>query len=172
MFILGISGRKHAGKTTLARAFRDKHCMFAAILGFADPMKEYLSQLYGIKRDLLEDDEFKESIIPGTQTTWRKALVDQGVLLNSYGGTPYTDYMERVIRECDGPVIVADVRRPHEVEMLRRLGGKVIRLLRNPHNIVGQIEDELDNYKDFDLTIPDGTSVEVSVELARQLVLA
>lgn len=167
--ILGISGRRGAGKDTLAHHPDVIRAMgyIVEYLGFADPMKWFLADLYSVDVKAFRDERFKQQLIPGTQTTWRQALIYIGELMNGYGGTPFTD---RAVAEMRfGSWIVMDVRRVNEVDAIHELGGKVVRLLRNPYGDTAVIESELDYYEGFDLVIPADATIEESARLTVEL---
>lgn len=61
--ILGICGNKGAGKSTLAQLLLEL-VPGARTIAFADPLKEFVAQIYDWPREKLEDQEFKETPDP------------------------------------------------------------------------------------------------------------
>lgn len=59
--ILCISGWKNSGKDTVANYLRDNFGVTR--LGFADPLKDMVSDLFGVKRRLMDDQAEKEQPI-------------------------------------------------------------------------------------------------------------
>lgn len=61
--------------------------------------------------------------------------------------------ISRIVEDNVDLAIIADCRFPNEVEGVQAAGGKVIRLLRTPHEDNDESETALDGYEGFDLII-------------------
>ena len=130
--IIGLTGLKRSGKSEVAHYLQDRHEF--AVMPFAKILKETMTkvyglseaQLYGDEKDTVDDrydltprfimqkfaTEVAREVHPGTWVmAWERLLK----LEQSYGHTRF---------------VVDDVRFPNEVEAIRKLGGKVWRVVR------------------------------------------
>lgn len=137
MKIIGISGKAQSGKSTLASYLSEKYR--CKEYSFAEPIKQigkifYFehNQLYGSGQDKLEKNkhwnvsgreflqkigtevfrDFLPTVIPSMQSVWLNLFRIQ------YEMNPDIDY------------VISDVRMKDEVEMIRKLGGIIIRTVR------------------------------------------
>lgn len=142
--ILGICGRKGSGKSTLAKMLC---CLVpgARSIAFADPLKQFVSELYDWPMAQLEDQTFKEtpdlryprggtsgSIVHLTPrhamqqlgTEWGRACYEQTWV--RYG------LRRAQALEADGCplVLITDVRFINEGEAIAAVGGAVVRIER------------------------------------------
>ena len=140
--IIGLCGSIGAGKGTTA-AFLNEIAGFK-ILAFADAVKDTCSILFGWSRHLLEGDtiesrQFRETVdlyweaklkIPNF--TPRMALQNVGTELfrNHLNQDIWVYVLERRINKLHitDNVVIHDVRFPNEIEMIRRNGGKILRI--------------------------------------------
>lgn len=132
--LIGLAGYAKAGKDTCADALVSNG--FSRI-AFADPLKDIAR---AIGWDGNKDD------------IGRQLLQDLGVSLRDFISTSvWVERAEEAIEEIAGPVVISDVRFPNEVAMVRRRGGKVIRIERpgieavnghiSEHAIQGEVWD-------------------------------
>lgn len=176
MFILGISGKRGAGKDLLAN-----------ILGyqgfknhpFAGVLKERVRQDFGLSKEHT-DGALKETPILKmpkvtskpigfgvTETkieywTPREIMIAYGQFYRQFDTMFWVKKVFEKIRTLSDQALVtiSDVRFINEANYIKEQGGKLIRLERNPSlNIYkGVITDasecELDDYKGFDYTVP------------------
>jgi hypothetical protein len=172
--IIGISGKKQSGKSTLAQGLSGKFDN-APVVCFADRLRELVAELFAspvqnsyLDPVVLQDEKVKQSKHPCGKT-YRQLLQIIGtdyfrnlwpdVWLENYKyqiATMYPHYPY---------VLTPDVRFPNEADMIHSLGGLVIRLTRNPFDDKHESETALDNYKDFDLTI-DNRDMTIPVTIA------
>ena len=144
--IIGISGYKQGGKTTLAEYLKKELRPIVGhgcgIRSFADALKELVLRYwirpvcqddFGV--ELWDKEDFKQTKHPCGNTyrellqqigtdEWRKRWPDMWV-----------ENYKRALREITNPkfvVLTPDVRFPNEVKCIQDMGGKVIRLLRRP----------------------------------------
>lgn len=158
MRLIGISGRRGAGKDTLAARWQEEHPP-TAIVGFADCLKDEL-----IRRGLA----FGRNCY-GTQADKvfvRKLMQDARAEFGYGRGYVVAATVRRVedwrakgVAYC----LIPDVRYPEEVQAIWAAGGKVVRLTRTPHpEDAHESETALDGFKGYDLTIygndPDYTA--------------
>lgn len=136
--IIGISGKRGAGKTTVAKAILDGR--EGVHINFADPLKEIVVDCFGAATlDLHGADEDKAKELP---CGWS----GRG-LMQCIGETFRTLWPDcwvhawrvKTLRACaeygqELLVVCSDVRFPNEVAEIHRLGGVVIRLTRNVHD--------------------------------------
>lgn len=187
MKLLAISGRKQSGKTTLADFILRNRKEFFGVehgisLGWATALKIELSDKFNIPMRLLEGtDEDKNTLTtvrwkdlphfsrlnpveleinPEDFLTVRNLLQQWGTEVNRY-----TDpdiwvrvTMRNIERGKYDVVILNDTRFPNEVEAIKKIGGKVIRLTRNgkvPATHASEISLDKDNYdwSNFDAII-------------------
>lgn len=142
--IIGISGKKQSGKTTIANYLEEKYD--ASILCFADAIKDIAKWCF-VPIDMnvdMDTEEGKQTMLPCGLTVRE--------LLQTFG----TDYFRAIWPDCwlnayqKNPAILADmvitpdVRFENEVELIQSLGGKVIRLTRSPYNDQHESETALD----------------------------
>lgn len=166
MKLIGFSGKRGAGKDTLAAYLKRNSALLfgprATVkrIGFADPMKEIIINDFNVPaRIAYGDDTAKESFVPGTSVSVRKALQKLGETYNEIESGHWTRRAIKRLKELrdmfpvDTVVCVTDVRRANEIDAIRELGGKIVRLTRYARLDPHPTETALDNYSRFDLKI-------------------
>lgn len=135
--LLGVAGQKNSGKDTFAARFKlYVPCITRA---FAEPVKRVCQQLYLLSDIQLYDTEKKEEVDKRWGLSPRQMFQHVG-----------TDYVRRQInpnfwlqhfeiwyrQQPPGTsVVVPDVRFQNEVDLIHRLGGKVVYIYRPFHNV-------------------------------------
>lgn len=131
--IIGLVGRKGAGKTTVAELLKTKG--FEEIT-FAEPLKRITSIIYGFDYDMLKGDTPQKREIRSTvrDPVWNltgvEALQFMGtdVMRNNFDKDVWvkiaTNTMKTAITGGKN-LVITDVRFPNEMELIRSLGGKL-----------------------------------------------
>lgn len=152
--IIGISGRAGAGKTTLAenliRRFHDSNIDHITLIDFADPVRkiaaEFLPREWKLHPCDLRNEEIKRLAFPSGKTVRQLLQVIGTDVGRTFDPDIWLKKYEEEINSLPDPYIVvtADVRFLNEVTQIKKLGGIVIRLLRNPYNLSHASEHDLD----------------------------
>lgn len=183
--LIGISGRKRAGKDTLASFLVNDHAFTR--LAFADPLKAIVGELNPIigyrngfqrVRDALAlhgperiKDEWPE---------YRRLLQVHGDAVRRHiGPTVWVDALISKVHWhlAEGkPVVISDVRFPNEADRIKDLGGIVVRVNRpgtadgTGSNDLHISETALDDYE-FDQVIDNNRSTDSLREIAKSLAI-
>lgn len=181
--IVGISGKMGVGKTTLARYAISK--MGGTKIAFADVVKEeceeFLLQhsilfeernLYGTPEDKAERFVLPDHMPPQITRILHQAS-GEGTLsfreLMQLWGTEYrraqdesywTNQGRNKILNTLGHVYMDDVRFLQEADVIKGMGGKLIRVERDVKRSDHASETALDNYKKFDFFIYNNCTME------------
>ena len=140
--IIGVTGLKFNGKDTIANYFCNKYGFTR--VAFADPLKTICGTLFGFNYEQLHGS-LKET--PDTEwfnLTPRKVLQYVGTdLFRTHMVNLHADFgdnfwllcAEKIISDIkkkypNACIVISDVRFPNECEMIKRLGGVVIRVNR------------------------------------------
>lgn len=166
--IIAFAGRKQSGKTTSAKFVQDLHYDVSVrdceIYNFADPLKSLCIDILGLKHNQCygfdnEKNELVDCYWDNKQLTAREVL--QLVGTDMFRKMQHNVWSETTIRKIKKAgvdlAIIADCRFPNEVDTIKKVGGIVIKLNRNPYNSSHTSETSLDidNYDQsiFDLVI-------------------
>jgi hypothetical protein len=138
--IIGLVGFIGSGKGTVGDILADEYGFKRE--SFAKSVKDALSPIFGWERSLLEGDtvqsrSFREqpdaywSNIMGRDFTPREALQLMGTEAgrNVFHPEIWVHSLERRLKE-DSSYVITDVRFPNEMNMIQRVGGKIIRVRR------------------------------------------
>jgi hypothetical protein len=169
--IIAFAGRKQSGKTTcsefVAKYFNGSIEPFngAKIYNFADPLKKDICiNILGMTYDqCYGSDDQKNELVDcywdGKQLSAREVMQVVGTDIfrkmkqDVWAGATII----KIQKEKPELAIIADCRFPNEVESVKRAGGIVIKLKRNPYNSNHTSETALDeiNYpvSNFDLIV-------------------
>jgi hypothetical protein len=163
--VIAFAGRKQSGKTTCSE-FVAKHCSDARIYNFADSLKQNICMdLLGLTYDqCYGSDEQKNELVScykgdGKQMTAREVMQFVGTdFFRKMKENIWVDTtVNKIEKEKPELAIIADCRFPNEVEAVRKVGGIVIKLTRNPYNSNHKSEVALDknvyDQNNFDLII-------------------
>lgn len=138
--VIGITGLKRSGKSTLATILGDTHIR----MSFARPLKRMLKAM-GLTDDELED---KETVLPRfgktprfllqtLGTEWGRKMVEQNIWLN-IAREEATKYLSVGQRVC-----FDDVRFDNEANLIHQLGGEVWHIKRGPQeNTDGHVSEK------------------------------
>ena len=148
--IIGLTGKKGCGKSSVARILRDNHGF--KIMSFAQPIKDMLEAM-GVKREALQDPCLKELELPRLGKSPRQLMQLLGTEFGRELIHPniWIYLMEERLKGA-GNVVIDDVRFHNEAEMIReRNGGKIVEILRGKH----LIEDNHISERGLDINVID-----------------
>lgn len=146
MIIIGISGKKHSGKTTLARFGTELIKAPTATIAFADSLKEEVAKACGVTVDYLEVNKtLFRPILQWWGSEWRRKQ-NPNYWIEKVG--------EKILALPDNImcVFIPDVRFINEANWVTGLGGYIVRVERTGFNKKKDehlSETELDTYKPF-----------------------
>lgn len=136
--LIGIAGTARSGKGTIANHLRNKYGF--TVRSFADPLKDMLTDLFGLDPCYFHRDDLKEAEIPHLGKTPRWLMqrfgtefardIDENVWVKSLA----RDYRRELQENGDVRCIVPDVRFVNEHLMIRQLGGVLWKVCRNNHH--------------------------------------
>lgn len=174
--IVGLAGKKQAGKSTVARILEEKDKNLCT-LSFAEPVKRQVTTLlrsFGLKVDRIAyySTTGKEEIIPEIGQSFRYLCQTIGT---DWGRTLVCDDIWLKVAKIEmesntyfSNFVFDDVRFENEVEFIRGLGGEV-------YWVQGQSFDEKDNHSSENSLQPedcDGIILNIgSIEDLEQFVL-
>ena len=157
--IVGLSGKKQSGKSTVARYLKAKY-KFAEVF-WAEPLKEQIGRgLFGLDdAQLYGSDAAKEAIIPKWGMSARE--IYQKVGTDCFRDRIHPDFWvilgsDRIhaVSSIGNDVVVTDCRFPNEMDAIKTLGGHSIRVIREGQETKDEHESEtaLDSYE-FDTVL-------------------
>jgi hypothetical protein len=134
MQLIGVSGLKGSGKTTLANYLVQNYG--CTRVPFAAPIKDMLAAL-GLTDEQLNgsEKEIKIDLLCGNSprfamqtlgTEWGRMMIGEKIWINAWRKKVETFWLGR----SDQPVVCDDVRFPNEVALIKAMGGRVIRVSR------------------------------------------
>lgn len=167
--IIAFAGRKQSGKTTsaqfVANEFIGGLSGTAKIYNFADPLKTDIcmnvlgltfEQCYGTDK---QKNELVNCYWDNKQLTAREVMQLVGTdMFRKLQNNVWADAtVIKINKEKPDLALIADCRFPNEVDVVKRAGGIVIKLNRNPFNSDHDSETALDynryDYTNFDLVL-------------------
>lgn len=173
--IIGLTGKKQSGKTTAADYFVLIHgCREES---FAAPLKQMAQILLGTDAGYFGSDEVKKiSVIPEWGVTGRQLLQIMGTELFRNELPKHLPQLQGVwvkrlqrILSSIGPnetVVVPDVRFPDEAEMIRKLGGKIVKIVAKSNAASSTDDHESENQViEYDHIITNNKDTEFFVQL-------
>jgi hypothetical protein len=178
--LIGVSGKKQSGKDTFAERLVAEHGFTR--ISFADPLRELALKADPIVRVDEWEDEWEPRLHGADEVRlsevvakdgWdrakeessevRRTLVDLGIGVREVLGRDA--WIRRALRDIEtvnGPVVITDVRFENEAQMVKQLGGIVVRVDRPSLPIdpkAGPSETELDDWR-FDLRVVNDSTIE------------
>lgn len=127
--IIGITGKKRAGKTTVANMLAE-HYGFV-VLSFAGPLKDAVKDIYGLSDRQVEGTGYdREKILPEFGVSVRTILQQMGVAARAISEDTWVRHMDRSITALppDTDIVVPDMRFLNESAFLRSRGATLVRV--------------------------------------------
>lgn len=142
--IIGICGLIGAGKDTAADYLVNFHGFRRD--SFAASLKDAVAAVFGWDRDMLEGRtkharEWREEIdpwwsqrlnMPGLTPRLILQLWGTEVCRQNFHDDIWIASLENRLRKSEDNIVISDCRFPNEIEAIRNVGGRVIRMLRGP----------------------------------------
>jgi hypothetical protein len=142
--IIGIAGPKNSGKDTFANRF--KLYIPCITRAFAEPLKKTCKELYLLTDEQLNNREQKEQIDSRWGLSPRQILQQVGTdyVRKQLGSDFFLKHFEFWYKKQlpNTNVIIPDVRFQNEVDLIHRLGGKVVYIYR-PLTTIDSHESEI-----------------------------
>lgn len=143
--LIGITGRKFNGKDTLGNYYVEKYGYIR--LAFADALKKGCAEIFGFSDEQLYGN-LKETADDFWKITPRTVLQYVGtdlfreqlnVIMPEIGQNIWTKVVEKKISDIrkvnpNACFVITDVRFPNECDLVRKLGGVVVRVKRDSVN--------------------------------------
>jgi len=173
MNIIGLTGKKRSGKDTVADHLVAKYGFIK--LSFAGPLKEACKTLFQFTDEQVHTDKKEEP-----DEFWN---VSPRVVLQFIGTDVFRNQMSEIIPNIEGnfwvtlaekrcielvkqnkdvKIVISDVRFQNEAEMINRLGGKVIKIIRPSLNSVDEhiSETGIDSINIIDYNIVNDNTID------------
>lgn len=142
--IITISGWIGSGKDTVAQ-YLQSHYDYKSI-SFAASLKDAISNIFGWDRDLLEgrtveSRRWRECVdvwwadrlnIPHLTPRWILQYWGTEVCRQGFHDKIWIASLENKLRKHSHNVVISDARFPNELSVIKKLGGKSLRIVRGP----------------------------------------
>jgi hypothetical protein len=153
--IIGLSGKKGSGKSTVAEYLHRK-LDGSMRLPFAFKLKLLAQECFGASMEQVYGD--KKDTMTECGMTGRETMQRVGAAMRSIWPDCWINAWQHEVvgiwaESGSVPVIVEDVRYENEVRLIKKMGGIVIRLTRSPAADLHESEVALDRYAAFDAVI-------------------
>ncbi len=140
--LIGICGPIGAGKDTIAGTLVGIGWMRYSM---ANPLKDLTARLFDWPRDMVEgstdasrkwreqpDAWWSERLGREVTPRWALQYLGTEVMRQNFHNEIWVACMERFVTQNNFDVVISDVRFPNEIEAVRRLGGEIWQVHRNP----------------------------------------
>jgi hypothetical protein len=177
--IIAFAGRKQSGKTTCAKFLEHIFNTIGTsqIYNFADPLKQDICiNIFGLTYDQCYGDDTKKNEytdirwedVPGYAENWQEyqgymtarevmQVIGTDIFRKMKNDVWASATIKKIVKDNPNFAIIADCRFPNEVDCVKKAGGLVIKLNRNPYNSchASEIALDVDKYdqNNFDLII-------------------
>lgn len=137
--IIGLTAAKGSGKdlvwNMINNHLNDIQTVKWRRVAFADPIKNKICELFNISKDMLDilkrsktisisDDEYRYGILSG-----RDFVRNIGMMMRGYDDQQFNRYVKNQIESHPNTnFVVTDVRFDNEVELVRSLGGVIVKI--------------------------------------------
>ena len=158
MILIGISGKKQAGKNTVATILAQKLGKQCVEYAFADALKLEVAQACKVS----------VAVIEMHKETYRPLLQAWGSLRRAKNVDYFTEIVVRkILAQKPEVAILTDVRYLNEAECVRKAGGYLIRVARSTAvDDTHESETSLDHFTEWDgLILNTGSMVHLKVEV-------
>lgn len=173
MEVIGVLGSIGAGKGTVSDMIVEKHNFTKD--SFAGTLKDVCASMFNWPRELLEGDttesrEWREQVDPFwaqklqlPEFTPRFALQHIGtdVIRKNFCDDMWMFTLENRLLKSGKDVVIADVRFPNEIELVKSLGGRLVEVHRNNKPIWYNIAAKANNGDKQSKIIMEQTFTEV-----------
>ena len=175
--LIGISGKKTSGKSTVAEIIKEIYQNNTIILNFGDAVKESLKPIFGFSDEELYGSD-KEKVNEYWGITPREIMQYYATDLMRYelskkfkdiGTDIWVRCIERKLyeinkKESNKIIIIADLRFKNEYELVKKYNGYTLKVFRQIDNLNSNFidhisENELNN-EHFDYLISNNGSIE------------
>jgi hypothetical protein len=142
--IIGLVGFQGSGKDTVGSIIQELYPSYTTT-SFAKPIKSALSSMFGWQAKLLEGTTEASRVWRETQDSyWTEKLgkpitprlmmreFGTELIRNQFSQDFWTNRCELFLQDSKKSVVVTDVRFVNEIEMIKRLGGKIVWVRRDP----------------------------------------
>lgn len=167
--IIGLTGFKGCGKSTVAEIMRDK--LDYEIRSFAKPIKDML-KVMGLTHEELYDSELKERVMPDFGKSPREIMQLLGTEFarNMIKEDVWVTALMRQLND-DENYVIDDVRFPNEAAAIHAKGGKVVRVVRDRTSGDNHISEAgLDSeHIDYELNNDTSGTTELEFKIFRTL---
>ena len=168
MVLIGICGFQGVGKDTFANYLVSNYNFTK--YSFASATKDVLGVMFGWDRKLLEGDTKESRVFRETSDLWwseklgipnltpRKVLqmVGTDVFRKHFHDQIWILIIERkILSNPNTNIIVSDCRFPNEINLIKRLGGKIIHIHRNCPQWFNKYKSGLDCEEALSLHVSD-----------------
>jgi hypothetical protein len=162
MILLGITGKKRAGKDTFADYVIENSRGKTEKMAFADALKDEVCAALGVNRSRIDQDKsLFRPILQWWGTEWRRGCFGDGYWIERL--------KFKIQASSANVIIVSDVRFRNEAGLVHALGGHIVRVVR-PDDLTqdGHVsENDMNGYpEDFTIVAKTGERDKLRAEAA------
>lgn len=159
--LIGIIGKKESGKDTFGD-YLVKNYQFQKY-SFALPLKKVCKELFLLDDTQLVDHTLKETIDIRWNMTPRQMLQKVGtdLIRNNINEDFWIKHFHFWYKQNKGNIVITDCRFQNEVDIIKELGGIIIKLNRKTNGIDQHISENVDTLNNIDYTIDNNETKQV-----------
>lgn len=158
--LIGLIGKKSSGKDTFGNILINQYGFKKR--AFADPLKDCCELLFNLSKEQLNDEHLKETIDVNWQMTPREIMQKVGTdLFRNHFNKDFwlLLFKQWYLKNSNQNIICTDVRFQNEADLIKNLGGIIIKIDRH-NNTIDSHESESLNIDFYDYIIYNHDSLE------------